>query len=158
MVQTRLIGAVLLVAAFAGLFGAARPREIILSSLLDDLTTGEVDGPKGSLKSLSSAEHDFRACDPDWNRVNDFWTADIKDLYTLKPLEADDSRANDRDWCHVNDFWTENVAGLYTLVSAAVTESTDSAITLIELSVASADAEEGDPLPSDFWEIWGARD
>jgi len=36
-----------------------------------------------SLKTLSSAEADFRANDRDWNGVNDFWTADVKSLYTL---------------------------------------------------------------------------
>jgi type II secretory pathway pseudopilin PulG len=38
-----------------------------------------------SLKTLSSAEADFRANDRDWNGVNDFWTADVKGLYTMTP-------------------------------------------------------------------------
>jgi type II secretory pathway pseudopilin PulG len=68
-------------------------------------------------------------------------------LKTLSTAEAD-FRANDRDWNHVNDFWTYNVAGLYTLTSAAITgaaanTTTDPAIKLIELSVASADSEGG---------------
>jgi len=66
-------------------------------------------------------------------------------LKTLSTAEAD-FRANDRDWNHVNDFWTFNVCGLYTMTSAAVTgnaanTTTDPAIKLIELSVASADSE-----------------
>ena len=36
-----------------------------------------------SLKTLSSAEADFRANDRDWNHVNDFWTGDEKGLYTM---------------------------------------------------------------------------
>jgi hypothetical protein len=36
-----------------------------------------------SLKTLASGEADFRANDRDWNHVNDFWTADVKGLYTL---------------------------------------------------------------------------
>src|SRR5688572_6757800 len=36
-----------------------------------------------TLKTLSSAEADFRANDRDWNHVNDFWTGDVKSLYTL---------------------------------------------------------------------------
>jgi len=36
-----------------------------------------------SLKTLSSAEPDFRANDEDWARVEDFWTADVRGLYTL---------------------------------------------------------------------------
>jgi hypothetical protein len=37
-----------------------------------------------SLKTLTSAEADFRANDRDWNHVNDFWTADVSGLYYLK--------------------------------------------------------------------------
>jgi type IV pilus assembly protein PilA len=67
-------------------------------------------------------------------------------LKTLSTAEAD-FRANDRDWNHVNDFWTYNVCGLYTCTSAAVSgnaganTTTDPSIKLIELSVASADAD-----------------
>src|SRR5437899_707281 len=62
-------------------------------------------------------------------------------LKTMSTAEAD-FRTNDRDWNHVNDFWTYNVAGLYTMTSAAVTgaaanTTTDPAIKLIELSMAS---------------------
>ncbi len=38
-----------------------------------------------SLKTLASAEADFRANDRDQNRVNDFWTGDVASLFTLKP-------------------------------------------------------------------------
>ncbi len=65
-------------------------------------------------------------------------------LKTLTSAEAD-FRANDRDWNHVNDFWTADVKGLYTMTSAAVSGSsnatTDPAIKLIELSIASADSD-----------------
>ena len=65
-------------------------------------------------------------------------------LKTLSSAEAD-FRANDRDWNHVNDFWTGDVKGLYTMTSSAVRGNgggtTDPAIKLIELSVASADAD-----------------
>lgn len=37
------------------------------------------------LKSLSSAEADFRANDRDGNRVNDFWTGDVSGLYYVRP-------------------------------------------------------------------------
>jgi len=37
-----------------------------------------------SLKTIASAEADFRANDRDGNRVNDFWTGDVAGLYTLK--------------------------------------------------------------------------
>jgi prepilin-type N-terminal cleavage/methylation domain-containing protein len=65
-------------------------------------------------------------------------------LKTLTSAEAD-FRANDRDWNHVNDFWTGDVKGLYTMTNAAVSGSSnatsDPIIKLIELSVASADAD-----------------
>ena len=38
-----------------------------------------------SLKTLTSAESDFRTNDRDLNRVNDFWTGDVSGLYYLKP-------------------------------------------------------------------------
>src|SRR5579885_2621219 len=65
-------------------------------------------------------------------------------LKTLTSAEAD-FRANDRDWNHVNDFWTADVRGLYTMTSCAVkgalNDTTDPALKLIELSVASADTD-----------------
>lgn len=36
------------------------------------------------LKTLTSAESDFRANDRDGNRVNDFWTGDVSGLYYVK--------------------------------------------------------------------------
>jgi type IV pilus assembly protein PilA len=64
-------------------------------------------------------------------------------LKTLTSAEAD-FRANDRDGNKINDFWTGNVSGLYTMTSAAIVGSvnstTDPALKLIELSIASADA------------------
>jgi len=68
----------------------------------------------GALKTLSSAEADFRANDRDWNHVNDFWTADVKGLYTMTSAAAKGGQAND---------------------------TTDPSIKLIELSVAGADAD-----------------
>ena len=41
-----------------------------------------------ALKTLSSAEADFRANDRDWNHVNDFWTGDVKGLYTMTAAEV----------------------------------------------------------------------
>jgi len=71
-------------------------------------------------------------------------------LKTLTSAQAD-FRANDRDGNKVNDFWTANVAGLYTMTSAAVignsNSTTDPVIKLIELSIASADAD-GTAIPA----------
>jgi type II secretory pathway pseudopilin PulG len=41
-----------------------------------------------SSKVLSSAEADFRANDRDWNGVTDFWTGDVKGLYTMTPARV----------------------------------------------------------------------
>jgi hypothetical protein len=41
-----------------------------------------------SLKTISTAEADFRANDRDWNHVNDFWTKDVEGLYTIIPAEG----------------------------------------------------------------------
>ena len=88
-------------------------------------------------------------------------------LKTLASAEAD-FRANDRDWNHVNDFWTGNVSGLYTMTSAAVkgaeaNNTTDPSIKLIELSVASADADDaflpagGENLPLSTFAVPSAK-
>lgn len=66
-----------------------------------------------SLKALSSAEADFRANDRDWNHVNDFWTGDVKSLYTLTSAA----------------------------VRGAGTAPKDPPIRLIEIEVAEADAD-----------------
>jgi hypothetical protein len=38
-----------------------------------------------TLKTISTAEADFRANDRDWNHVNDFWTRDIGGLWGIVP-------------------------------------------------------------------------
>jgi len=66
-------------------------------------------------------------------------------LKTLSSAQTD-FRSNDRDGNHVNDFWTANVAGLYTMTNTAISgakanDTADPSIKLIELSLASADAD-----------------
>jgi len=68
-----------------------------------------------SLKTLSTAEADFRANDRDWNHLNDYWTGDVKGLYTMTSAAVRGGAAN---------------------------TTTDPAIKLIELSLAAADADE----------------
>jgi hypothetical protein len=46
---------------------------------------GEVRPASFNLKTLASAEADFRANDRDGNGVNDFWRIDVSGLYTLAP-------------------------------------------------------------------------
>jgi hypothetical protein len=71
------------------------------------------------IKALTSAETDFRANDRDWNHVNDYWTGDVKGLYTLTSSAV------------------PGVGGL----------PDDPPIKLIELSVAAADAD-GNLVPA----------
>ena len=88
-------------------------------------------------------------------------------LKTLASAEAD-FRANDRDWNHVNDYWTGDVKGLYTMTSAAVrggqpNNLLDPSSKLIELSVASADADGtfvpagGENVPLDSYALPSAK-
>jgi prepilin-type N-terminal cleavage/methylation domain-containing protein len=49
------------------------------------------------LQALGSAEADFRANDRDWNHVNDFWTADVKGLYTMTSSAVRGNRGDRRD-------------------------------------------------------------
>ena len=40
---------------------------------------------RGSLRTITSAQADFRANDRDGNGVNDFWTGDVQGLYAIVP-------------------------------------------------------------------------
>ena len=71
--------------------------------------------PSTSLKTLASAQADFRSNDRDWNHVTDFWTANVSGLYTMTSAAVRGAVAND---------------------------TTDPSIKLIELSVAAADADD----------------
>ncbi len=44
------------------------------------------DAVTAAMKSLCTAEADFRSNDRDGNLVNDFWTADVYGLYALRPI------------------------------------------------------------------------
>src|SRR5437762_14334198 len=68
-----------------------------------------------SMKTLSSAEADFRANDRDGNHVNDFWTGDVKGLYTMTSASVPGARIDD---------------------------TTDPPLKLIELSIACADVDD----------------
>ena len=68
-----------LAAMTAAVFGNAPaqkpPDGTILRSLLEDLTLPSPGSPL--------AESDARANDRDWCHVNDFWTVNVADLYTI---------------------------------------------------------------------------
>ena len=86
---------------------------IAIPGLLSSQRASNERNASTSLKTLTSAEADFRANDRDWNHVNDFWTADVKGLYTMTSAA----------------------------VTGAVGGTTDPPIKLIELSIASADSD-----------------
>lgn len=89
---------------------------IAIPGLLSSQRASNERNASTSLKTLSSAEADFRANDRDWNHVNDFWTWNVAGLYTMTSGAVPGSTPN---------------------------STTDPSIKLIELSVASADT---DPL------------
>jgi len=86
---------------------------IAIPGLLSSQRASNERNASTSLKTLSSAEADFRANDRDWNHVNDFWTANIAGLYTMTS----------------------------SAVSGNAGGTNDQSIKLIELSIASADSE-----------------
>jgi len=87
---------------------------IAIPGLLSSQRASNERNASTSLKTLTSAEADFRANDRDWNHVNDFWTANINGLYTMTSSAISGNTAN---------------------------STTDPSIKLIELSVASADTD-----------------
>jgi prepilin-type N-terminal cleavage/methylation domain-containing protein len=87
---------------------------IAIPGLLSSQRASNERNASTSLKTLTSAEADFRANDRDWNHVNDFWTANVSGLYTMTSAALTGNTAN---------------------------STTDPSIKLIELSVASADTD-----------------
>src|SRR3954465_774253 len=58
---------------------------IAIPGLISSRRASNERGAASGLKALASAEADFRANDRDKNGANDFWTADVKGLYTMTP-------------------------------------------------------------------------
>ena len=98
----------LVVIAIAGLAVA-----LVVPGLVSSRRASNERNASTSLKTLTSAEADFRANDRDWNGVNDFWTGDVKGLHTMTPAK----------------------------VRGAGGDSADPPIRLIELSLAAADLD-----------------
>ena len=103
------LGEVLVIVAILIIIAA-----IAIPGLLSSQRASNERSASTSLKTLASAEADFRANDRDWNHENDFWTADVKGLYTMTAAAAPGARPNDPK---------------------------DPSIKLIELTVAAADAD-----------------
>ena len=87
---------------------------IAIPGLLSSQRASNERNASTSLKTLTSAEADFRSNDRDWNHVNDFWTANVAGLYTMTSAA---------------------------ILGATANSTTDPSIKLIELSVASADTD-----------------
>jgi prepilin-type N-terminal cleavage/methylation domain-containing protein len=58
---------------------------IAIPGLLQSQRASNERNASASLKTLATAEADFRSNDRDGNHVNDFWTADVEGLYTIYP-------------------------------------------------------------------------
>jgi prepilin-type N-terminal cleavage/methylation domain-containing protein len=56
---------------------------IAIPGLISSQRSSYERGASASMKTLTVAESDFRANDRDGNKVNDFWTGDVKGLYTM---------------------------------------------------------------------------
>jgi hypothetical protein len=63
------------------------------------------------LKTIASAQADFRANDRDWNHVNDYWRADIAGLYAvevgdyaIKLIELSVASADDRPTLNIEKY------------------------------------------------------
>lgn len=59
---------------------------ILIPGLLSSNRASNERNASTSIKTLTSAEADFRANDRDLNKVNDFWTGDVSGLYSVKPV------------------------------------------------------------------------
>jgi len=57
---------------------------LCIPALLGSQRASRERGASASLKTIVSAEADFRANDRDGNKVNDFWTGDVSGLYFVK--------------------------------------------------------------------------
>src|SRR5436189_3016015 len=94
---------------------------IAIPGLLSSQRASNERSASTSLKTLSTAEADFRANDRDWNHVNDFWTFNVSGLYTMTSAAVSGNAGN---------------------------STTDPSIKLIELSVASADSDSATACPA----------
>lgn len=138
MVQARLIlGAILCAGALSASFDKGEEERRASDSLL----------------ILSAAEADFRGCDRDWNRVVDFWTADVSELYQTSEPEVEYQTDIRSTICRAGETcassrlarseegWTPGVAGRFRVTSTdLLLPGTDNAVRVIEFTRDSGDA------------------
>jgi prepilin-type N-terminal cleavage/methylation domain-containing protein len=63
---------------------------IAIPGLLQSQRAANERNASASLKTLSSANADFRANDRDSNRIGDYWAGDVSGLYSVIPVGASD--------------------------------------------------------------------
>jgi type II secretory pathway pseudopilin PulG len=61
---------------------------IAIPALLQSQRASNERNASASLKTVATAESDFKVNDRDGNRVNDYWTYDVAGLYTLLPANS----------------------------------------------------------------------
>jgi hypothetical protein len=79
---------ILLVVAVAAVPFVAIVAAIAIPGLLSSQRYANEMNASASMKTLCTAEMDFRANDRDGNGVNDFWTGDVSGLFCLRPQDS----------------------------------------------------------------------
>jgi hypothetical protein len=79
---------ILLVVGAAAVPFVAIVAAIAIPGLLSSQRFANERNASASLKTICTAEMDFRANDRDGNGVNDFWTGDVSGLFCLRPPDA----------------------------------------------------------------------
>ncbi len=104
---------------------------IAIPGLLSSQRASNERNASASLKTLTSAEADFRSNDRDGNKVNDFWTLDVSGLYGVCPVGstemiklieisvagADSDHGNGTSGSATPTVATETAVGFYTTAS-----------------------------------------
>jgi len=82
-----LIVVIIIVVVVGGLFAVPLVAAIAIPGLVAAGRASKERNASASLKTITTAQADFRANDRDGNLVNDFWTADVFALYGMVPVE-----------------------------------------------------------------------
>ncbi len=86
-----LIAVIVIAVVVGGIFVVAIVAAIAIPGLVAAGRASNERNASASLKTITTAQADFRANDRDGNLVSDFWTADVFALYGLIPVPAGDS-------------------------------------------------------------------
>jgi hypothetical protein len=86
--NTLVIVIILLVVCGGGVPIIAIIAAIAIPGLLASQRASNERNAAASIRTLASAEADFRANDRDWNRMQDFWVGDVAGLYGMTSLQV----------------------------------------------------------------------